>query len=57
MALACADGLDFDASPDPWVQKDELVREYCDPRVREPFLAALTNHTSQHVERAERCPS
>jgi hypothetical protein len=41
MPLACGPGLDFDATPDPWTQKEALAREYCDPEVREPFIATL----------------
>lgn len=41
MPLACGDGQDFEALGDPWAQKEELVRTYCDPKLREPFLAAL----------------
>jgi hypothetical protein len=41
--LACSPGLDLDAGNDPWEKKETLVREHCDPRVREPFLAALAD--------------
>ena len=44
MPLACAEGADVGASDDPWAQKDDLVLRSCDPRVREPFLAALATH-------------
>jgi hypothetical protein len=43
MELACGPGDDVAASDDPWTQKAELVREHCDPDVREPFIAALSD--------------
>ena len=42
MQLACGPGDDIPASDDPWAQKAELVARYCDPDVREPFIAALS---------------
>lgn len=41
MELACGPGDDIPVTDDPWVQKAELVERYCDPDVREPFIAAL----------------
>ncbi len=40
--LACDDGRDYAAGPDPLAKKAELVDLYCDPAVREPFIAALS---------------
>jgi len=42
MALACGDGKDFEASEDYDADKRALEAEHCDPRVREPFIAALS---------------
>lgn len=42
MALACGDGTDFDAGEDAMSTKAALVERYCDPAVREPFIAALS---------------
>jgi hypothetical protein len=42
MRLACGDGHDFPAGDDPDADKTALESSYCDPRVREPFIAALT---------------
>jgi hypothetical protein len=41
MPLACGEGRDRDAGPDPMATKAALVRDYCEPAVREPFIAAL----------------
>lgn len=46
MRLACGDGRDFPAGDDPDAGKAALEASYCDPLVREPFIAALT-HASQ----------
>ncbi len=43
MRLACGEGDDYPASDDPWTQKAELVERFCDPRVREPFIASLAS--------------
>ena len=40
--LACGDGEDHPAGPDPLASKALLVEERCDPAVREPFIAALS---------------
>lgn len=42
MGLACGDGPDFPAGDDPDADKAALEASYCDPLVREPFIAALT---------------
>ena len=41
MRLACGEGRDFPAGDDPDAEKAALEASYCDPRVREPFIAAL----------------
>jgi hypothetical protein len=43
MPLACADGLDHPASDDPDADKRALEEALCDPDVREPFIASLSN--------------
>ena len=40
--LACGDGDDYPAGSDPLASKAVLVKEHCDPAVREPFIAALS---------------
>lgn len=50
MALACGDGEDFAAGEDPAADKAALEARHCDPRVREPFIAALAAAAScDHV--------
>jgi len=39
--LACGEGDDYPGGEDPWKLKASLVEQYCDPAVREPFIAAL----------------
>jgi hypothetical protein len=41
MCLACGEGRDFPAGDDPGAEKAALEASYCDPQVREPFIAAL----------------
>jgi hypothetical protein len=41
MRLACGDGHDFPAGDDPDAEKAALEASYCDPQVREPFIASL----------------
>jgi len=41
LPLACGPGRDFPSSADPDVEKRHLEAEHCDPRLREPFIAAL----------------
>lgn len=41
MPLACGEGTDYDAGEDALSTKAALVDFYCDPAVREPFIAAL----------------
>jgi hypothetical protein len=43
MPLACGDGDDYAAVDEPWQLKAELVEKFCDPDVREPFIAALAS--------------
>ena len=40
--LACGDGDDYPAGSAPLASKAVLVKEHCDPAVREPFIAALS---------------
>ncbi len=40
--LACGDGDDQPAGSDPLASKAVLLKEHCDPAVREPFIAALS---------------
>jgi hypothetical protein len=42
MPLACGAGTDHDAGEDAMATKAALVDRYCDPAVREPFIAALS---------------
>jgi hypothetical protein len=42
LPLSCAAGRDFPAGPDPDREKRELEASHCDPAVREPFIAALS---------------
>ncbi len=42
MQVACGEGRDFPAGDDPGADKAALEASYCDPQVREPFIAALT---------------
>jgi len=41
MPLACGQGRDFPAGDDPDAEKAALEASYCDPQVREPFIASL----------------
>lgn len=41
MTLACGEGQDIPAGSDPDADKAALEASYCDPRAREPFIAAL----------------
>ena len=41
MPLACKDGDDFPAGPDPDADKRALEAEHCDAAVREPYIASL----------------
>jgi hypothetical protein len=41
MCLACGEGRDYPAGDDPGAEKAALEASYCDPQVREPFIAAL----------------
>jgi hypothetical protein len=42
MTLACGEGEDYPAGDEPWQLKASLVERFCDPSVREPFIAALS---------------
>jgi hypothetical protein len=48
MQLACGEGLDFPAGEDPDADKARLEAEQCDPRAREPFIAALSGASQAH---------
>lgn len=43
MTLACGPGEDYPAAQDPDTEKRALEARYCDPAVREPFIAALAS--------------
>ena len=45
--LACGEGRDYAAGGDPLASKAELVSRFCDPRIRERFIAALTAAAAQ----------
>jgi hypothetical protein len=42
MTLACGPGEDYPAGDAPWELKVSLVERFCDPSVREPFIASLS---------------
>jgi orotate phosphoribosyltransferase len=42
LPLACGPGEDYPAGDDPDKEKRALEEEHCDPTVREPFIATLT---------------
>lgn len=42
MQLSCGPGIDFPAGADADADKRALEARYCDPVVREPFIAALS---------------
>lgn len=42
MPLCCGSGTDYPAGDDPDADKRELEAAFCDPAVREPFIAALS---------------
>jgi hypothetical protein len=41
LALACGPGRDYPAGEHPDAEKRALEERYCDPAIREPFIAAL----------------
>jgi hypothetical protein len=41
LPLACGAGTDYLAGADPDAEKRALEERYCDPAIREPFIAAL----------------
>jgi hypothetical protein len=43
LPLACGAGTDFPAGADPDAEKRALEEQHCDPTIREPFIAALTD--------------
>jgi hypothetical protein len=47
MPLACGEGRDFLCGEDPASEKSSLERRFCDPVVREPFIAALSGATQR----------
>lgn len=46
MAVSCGPGRDIAAGDDPGAEKRGLGARVCDPRVREPFIAALAAATT-----------
>jgi hypothetical protein len=42
LPLSCGEGRDYPAGENPDADKRRLEDEFCDPAVREPFIAALT---------------
>lgn len=60
LPLACGPGRDYPAGEDPDAEKRTLEARFCDPAVREPFIAALTSALSDDrdsevgVERREK---
>jgi hypothetical protein len=48
LPLACGPGEDFPAGANPDRDKRVLETHYCNPAVREPFIAALTGHWEAH---------
>jgi hypothetical protein len=45
LPLACGDGVDHLAGPDPLATKAELVAAHCNAQLREHFIAALSTIT------------
>lgn len=43
LPLACGAGTDIPAGADPDAEKRALEEQHCDPTIREPFIAALTD--------------
>jgi hypothetical protein len=43
LPLACGAGVDYPAGDDPDAEKRALEERYCDPTIREPFIAALAS--------------
>jgi hypothetical protein len=44
LPLACGPGQDHPAGQDPDAEKRALEAQHCDPQLREPFIAALTDY-------------
>lgn len=42
LPLACGPGTDYPSAGDPDVEKRRLEAKFCDPALREPFIAALS---------------
>lgn len=42
LPLSCGPGRDFPSKRDPVAEKRDLEARHCDPAVREPFIAALS---------------
>jgi hypothetical protein len=42
LPLACGPGDDYPSTGDPDMEKRQLEAEFCDPALREPFIAALS---------------
>jgi hypothetical protein len=47
MGLACGPGDDYPVGTDVLASKAELVERWCDPAVREPFIAALARASAE----------
>jgi hypothetical protein len=52
MQLACSEGPDYVAGDDPDAEKRELERQHCNPALREPFIAALTQASCTSASRS-----
>ncbi len=51
MRLACGAGEDHPSGIDPDAEKLQLQERYCDPLVREPFIAALAPSAASELPR------
>jgi phosphoglycolate phosphatase-like HAD superfamily hydrolase len=49
MPLSCGSGQDHPAGSDPDEEKRRLEAEYCDPDIREPFIAALARSSDPEL--------
>jgi hypothetical protein len=47
LPVAAPEGRDYPAGDEPDAEKRRLESEFCDPRVREPFIAALGRSDAQ----------
>jgi hypothetical protein len=51
MPLACGDGVDYPAGTRPDREKADLEARFCDPALREPFIAALAGSSGSEWRR------